>query len=165
MSLAAACVSLAVLVPPATGTVVEDPQRVPMHDVSAPGVAAESELVPAVTDSAFPSRIGEQRLMRTETRRPGVLPAMYVSFGALQVLDVYSTRRAIDRGAVEVNPVMKGLAGNSAAMIAAKSAATALSIYCAEKAWKRNRTVAIVLMAVLNGATATVVAHNLRQQR
>jgi hypothetical protein len=164
MSLAAACVSLALLVPPTTGTTVHDPQTAHLRDARAIDVVAPPDAVVAEADSAFPSRLGEPRALRTE-RRPGALPALYVSFGAVQILDVYSTRRAIDRGAVEANPVMKGFAGSSAAMLAVKSAATALSIYCAEKAWKRNRKVAVVLMAALTGATATVAAHNLRQGR
>ena len=164
MSLAAACVSLALLVPPATGTVVRAPEP-SLRDVATPALLTASETSPTVADSAVPTRLDQTRLLRTESRRPGILPAMYASFGALQVLDVYSTRRAINAGATEANPVMKGVAGNSAAMLAVKSAATAFSIYCTEKAWKRNRKVAVILMAALNGATAAVAAHNLRQAR
>src|SRR5687767_13202384 len=45
--------------------------------------------------------------------RPSVLPAMYASLGALQALDIYSTRRALKAGGTELNPVMRKSAGNS----------------------------------------------------
>jgi hypothetical protein len=50
-------------------------------------------------------------------------------------------------------------------MLAVKAVSTAASIYFAERAWKKNRKGAIVLMAAINGVTAAVVAHNLRPAR
>jgi hypothetical protein len=50
--------------------------------------------------------------------RPKVLVPLYVSFGTLQLIDVHSTARALERGAVESNPMMKTFAGNSASLIA-----------------------------------------------
>jgi hypothetical protein len=168
MSLAASCVSVALLVSAANGPVAEQSAvAAPVLDMSAPAIAASPQVLPTAVDGLTPFRVSvaAQPPWTAAARRPTALPAMYVSFGALQVLDVYSTRRAIARGAVEANPVMKGLAGNAAAMLAVKGAATAVSIYCAEKAWKRHRKAAIVLMLVLNGATAAVAAHNLHQPR
>ena len=90
---------------------------------------------------------------------------MYASYGALQVLDAYSTRRAVHGGAHEVNPLMMPAARNTAALVAVKSATTAVSIYFAERAWKKNRKGTVVLMAVLNGVTSAIVVHNLQQTR
>ena len=97
--------------------------------------------------------------------RPGVLPAMYASLGALQVLDIYSTRRAIKGGATEANPVMRAASGNSGTMLAVKAASTAASIFFTERAWKKNRKGAVILMAIANGVTAAVVANNVKNAR
>jgi hypothetical protein len=98
-------------------------------------------------------------------KRPAGLSALYVTFGALQMTDAYTTRRAIRSGAVEANPLMKGAARNTGTLYAVKAASTAVSIYLAEKAWKKNRKGAVILMAVVNGVTAAVVARNLRNAR
>jgi hypothetical protein len=101
----------------------------------------------------------------TKEKRPGALPVLYASFGALQMADAYSTRRAVTAGAIEANPLMKRASGHSGTMYAVKAASTAASIYLAEKAWKKNRRGAVILMAVVNGVTAAVVARNLRNAR
>lgn len=98
-------------------------------------------------------------------RRPGALVAMYASLGVLQAMDVYSTRRAVAAGSTELNPIMRKSAGNSGAMLAAKAVATAGSVFFTERAWKKNRKGAMVLMAVMNGVTAAVVANNLKNAR
>jgi hypothetical protein len=96
-------------------------------------------------------------------RRPGALPALYGTYAALQALDFYTTKRAIGAGATETNPLMKG--ANTAAMMAVKAAGGAATVYFAERAWKNNRAGAIVLMTVLNGATAAFVARNAQHAR
>ncbi len=102
--------------------------------------------------------------MDREERRPALLPAMYASLGALNVFDVYSTRRAMSAGAREANPVMRS-AGGSGAMLAVKALSTAGTIYFAERAWKKNRKGAVVLMAAINGATAAIAMRNVRNAR
>ena len=104
----------------------------------------------------------------TAARRPSVLPALYVSFAALQGFDAYSTTTALARGAKEANPVTRGVAGNSAAFWAVKAGSTAASIWFAERLWKTNQVGAIVTMVVVNGMAASVAARNasvLRAQR
>lgn len=98
-------------------------------------------------------------------KRPAALPALYAALGALNALDVYSTRKAIGAGAREANPLMRTAAGNSAAMTAVKAAATASTIYFVERTWKKNRTAAILTAVAINGVTAAVVARNLRNAR
>jgi hypothetical protein len=95
-------------------------------------------------------------------QRPAALPALYASLGALHALDAYSTRRAMAAGAYEANPTMGKAAGNAGATLALKAASTAGTIFFAERAWKKNRKGAIILMAAINGAMAAVSARNFR---
>lgn len=94
------------------------------------------------------------------TRRPSVLPALYVSLAALQAFDAYSTTAGLSRGAQEANPMMQGVAGNKAAFWAVKAGTTAASIWFAERMWKTNRVGAIVTMVAVNGMMASVAARN-----
>lgn len=94
--------------------------------------------------------------------RPAAVTALYGSYAALQVLDLVTTRKALSAGATEANPIMNT---GGAAQIAAKVAGSAATVYFAERAWKKNRAGAIVLMAVINGATAAVVARNAQHAR
>jgi hypothetical protein len=95
-------------------------------------------------------------------KRPPALPALYVSFATLQMLDAASTFRALGQGATEANPALGGIASNKGAMLGVKVGVTAGTIFLTEKLWKKNRVAAIGLMAVLNGAYAAIVAHNYR---
>ena len=101
--------------------------------------------------------------------RGSVLPSLYVSLGALQAFDGYSTTTGLRRGATEANGMMKNVAGNPAAMWIVKGGVTAVSIYAAERLWKQNRRVAaIATMVATNGLMAMVAARNaslLRAQR
>jgi hypothetical protein len=95
--------------------------------------------------------------------RPKVLVPLYMSFGALQVVDVHSTTRALNRGAVEANPMMKAFAGNSASLIAVKAGGAAVAIYATEQLWKQNRRAAAIgLMIAANVGMTWVVQHNYR---
>ena len=98
-------------------------------------------------------------------QRPAALPALYASLAALQVADVYSTRRALNAGAREANPLLEPVAGNSGAMLAVKAASAAGAIFFTERAWKKNRKGAILLIAAINGVTAAVVANNLKNAK
>jgi len=97
--------------------------------------------------------------------RPAPLVPLYLSFGALQMLDIHSTSGALDRGAVEANPFMKGLAGSPAGMMAIKAAGTTGVVYASEKMWKKNRMAAVIFMVATNSAMAWVVNHNYRAAR
>ena len=94
-----------------------------------------------------------------------VLVPLYVSAAALQMMDVHSTRRALAVGHSEGNPVMAGIASNTAAFVAVKAATAATTIWVSEKLRKRNRVAAIGLMIAVNAATAAVVAHNYQVAR
>ena len=90
---------------------------------------------------------------------------MYASLAVLQGFDIYTTSASLKSGALEANPLMKPVAGRNMASIIVKAAATAGSIYFTERAWKNNRKGAVILMTVINVATAAVVAHNTQVAR
>lgn len=96
-------------------------------------------------------------------KRPATLTALYGSYGVLQAMDIVSTRKALATGAHEANPLIKK--GNMGATIAIKAAGGAATFLIAEKLWKKNRAGAVMLMAVANGVSAAVVAHNYRNAR
>jgi hypothetical protein len=89
-----------------------------------------------------------------------VLVPLYVSFAALQVLDIRSTQQALASGGVESNPLMTGIVGSPVAMTAFKVGATAGIVLLSEKVRKRNPVAAVVLMVTLNSAYAMVVSNN-----
>ncbi len=100
-----------------------------------------------------------------EGQTRGVLVPLYASFALLQALDAHSTLRAVDGGAAEANPIMGAIAHEPVALLAVKAGLTASTIYLVEKVRVRSRGAAIALMAVLNSAYVTIVAHNYRVPR
>ncbi|HVH27862.1 MAG TPA: DUF5658 family protein [Vicinamibacterales bacterium] len=98
-------------------------------------------------------------------QRPAALVPLYISFGVLQGLDVHSTSRALENGAVEANPLMKGVADSAVGLAAVKAAAGAGVIFASERMWKRNRVAAVLFMTATNSAMAWVVQHNHRVAR
>jgi hypothetical protein len=100
-------------------------------------------------------------VVRTPTR-PAALPLLYAGLVGLQAYDVYSTRTALGRGASEANPLMGGVAGNTAGLVVAKAVSTAGIIFISERLWKKNRVAAILTVAVANGIMAGVAMNNAR---
>ena len=119
--------------------------------------AAPAPIAAAALSSPVIAAVG-----RPHQRRPDSLVPLYVSFGALQALDLHSTFRALDHGAVEANPVLQGVVGNQAGLVALKAVGTAGVIFASEKMWKRNRTASIIFMVAANSAMAWVVQNNYR---
>ncbi len=93
-------------------------------------------------------------------KRPALLLPLYVSAGALQVMDMVSTSRGLNAGAYETNAAIRG--GNRATTIALKAATTGLGVVIAEKMWKKNKMGAVAAMIVTNVVSAAVVANNYR---
>ena len=100
-----------------------------------------------------------------QLKRPAILPALYATLGAMQAWDAYATNAALKAGAREANPAVASFAGNTGALIGAKAAATVGTIFFAERLWKKNKVAAIVMLAAINGATAAVSMHNMRNAR
>ena len=99
-------------------------------------------------------------LREVKAERPAALMPLYLSQAALQGADLYTTRRALNAGHIEANPMFKNASFGT--MVGAKVAATAASIYISEKLWKRNRYAAIGVMVITNIAMSAVVANNYR---
>jgi hypothetical protein len=97
--------------------------------------------------------------------RPSPLLPLYLSYATLQALDIHSTIGALDRGAVEGNPMMKSLTANPASLIAVKAASSAGVFYTTERLWRKNPAAAVVFMVAANSAMAWVVQHNYRTAR
>jgi hypothetical protein len=122
--------------------------------------AAPAAFVAAEIDwSLVPARVAP-------SNRGSLLPALYLSLATLNAYDAYSTTSALGKGAVEANPLMRGVAGNPAALWAVKGGVTAVSIYAAERLWRDNhRVAAIAVMAITNGVMAAVATQNSRVLR
>jgi uncharacterized membrane protein len=142
--------------------------------ISAPAVAIPAgadgprggtTLAAATAATPVPETASEPWMVDQKVSRPAAVKVMYGTFAALQAVDIYSTTRALNQGASEANPIVATTTGNQGAMLAMKAVSTAVTIYFAERAWKKSRKGSVVLMAVVNGVTAAVVAHNLRNAR
>lgn len=130
--------------------------------------ATTTEAAATATPAPLKSRALSGREWLATRHRPAALPTLYASFAALQIFDIYSTQRAIGRGATEANPLMQNVVGNRAMFWSVKAAGTVGPMMAAERLWKHNKVAAIAVMAVSNGVMAAVAAHNssvLRSQR
>jgi hypothetical protein len=96
-------------------------------------------------------------------KRPAMLPVLYGSYGLLAAADIVSTKKALDNGAYEANPLARG--GNLGSTIAIKAGTGAATFFAAEKLWKKSRVGAVVLMVAANSLSAVVVSHNMRNAR
>jgi hypothetical protein len=142
-----------------TANVVANTVLFPVAPMTPTPLALAAEATTAAAEAQTPTISRSD--FGTGIKRPSLLPAMYATQVALQALDVHSTYSAINRGAVEANPLMKGVTGNKGAMMAVKAGVAASTIFLAEKMWKRgNRVGAIATMLVANSVTALVVANN-----
>jgi hypothetical protein len=95
-------------------------------------------------------------------RRPVALIPLYGAFTALQAADVHSTTRALRQGGVEMNPLMGGVAGSPAGLVAVKLASTVTTIAATELLWRRHPRAAVIAMTIITSAYSAVVAHNYR---
>ena len=94
--------------------------------------------------------------------RPASLTPLYFTLTALQALDVHSTLRAVHAGHHGANPLMRGIAGNPAALAAVKGASAAGMVFLTERLWKNHPRKAVMLLAAVNVVLAAVVANNYR---
>ena len=95
--------------------------------------------------------------------RPPALMPLYLSFAALQMFDVHSTVLAVNRGAHELNPLIRSIDADPVALTAFKLGTTAATIALSEKLWRsHNRTAAVMSMIAVNTAYAFIVTNNYR---
>jgi Domain of unknown function (DUF5658) len=71
----------------------------------------------------------------------------------------------MNNGAVEANPMMRGVAKNPAAFISVKAAMSVGLMYATHKMAKRNKVAAIVTSAAINSAYLVVAHHNYKVAR
>ena len=133
----------------------------------APANASSSPLAAAAAAPAFDQSAQFVRVVRAPADdRPAPLMPMYAGFIALQGYDAYSTIKALNRGAVEANPLMRGVARSPLALISVKAALAAGMVFAAERLWRgKHRKAAVILMAVTGGLMAVVGANNARVLR
>jgi hypothetical protein len=133
------------------------PVRADEHDLKAASAPAESVAAAVTTTEAAPALPSWVVPSRHE-KRPAALVALYGTYGALAIADLTSSKKAFAAGGHEGNPLMGS--GHTSRMVLVKGAGAALSIYFAERMWKKNKVGAIITMAVVNSISASVVAHN-----
>lgn len=114
---------------------------------------------PAERPSEAPAAVD---LPPAQKPRGALITSMYVSFAALQGLDVHSTLLAVDRGAREGNPMMATLVDHPAAFVAFKAGTAAGVLLLTDHIRRHNRLASIVIMTAANSAYAIVVANNYR---
>jgi len=142
----------------------------PMMTFAAAPAAASDPVIPPADDSVAARVIPVTEpmtmppavlMLHVHTTRSGGLIASYVTHAALQGFDAYSTLRAVQSGASERNPLMRGVVGSPAAFVAVKGAVAATTILAAEHMWRTgHRRRAIALMAITNGVFAMVAVNN-----
>jgi hypothetical protein len=91
------------------------------------------------------------------------LTALLVSHIVLQGLDVHSTLRGLERGAVETNVLMRPAVKSRATFIVVKSLGTAGVTTLFKKAAKRKPRAAIWTLLAANVGYAVVIARNYRR--
>jgi hypothetical protein len=133
---------------------------------STTAIAAENETAPLSSAAERAVPIAPSSGLRlTPAKRPPLLPALYLTLGAVQAWDMYSTSAALRAGATEKNPAVSPFTSNTGSMIGLKAATTAGTIFFAERLWRKNKVSAIIVMAAINGATAAVAMRNMRNAR
>lgn len=142
--------------------------------MSTPAVpaAADATLAPLTAAAVAAIPVPEPsaqfvRVNRAPTEnRPAALMPLYAGFIALQGYDAYSTLKALDRGAVEANPLMRGVVKSPLGLVSIKSLTAAGVVFAAERLWRaKHRKAAVILMAVTGGLMAAVGANNARVLR
>jgi hypothetical protein len=124
--------------------------------------------MPAAAPALLPAASSATRSLVVEShRRPAGLVPLYASLVTLNALDVHSTYSALRTpNAGEANPIVAPLVRQPAAFIALKAGTTALSIWTAERLWKKkHRVIAMVIVGSANAALAAVVTNNYRIAR
>jgi hypothetical protein len=135
-------------------------------EVAVPAAAspAASVFEPLAIDASAPEHAADLTTSagRGRSRSARALLPLYLSFVALQGLDVHSTLTAINRGARETNPMMGAFVDRPAALVALKVGTAAGVLYMTERVRRHSPLGAVLMMVAFNSAYATVVANNYR---
>ena len=133
----------------------------------APGVIGDAVSVASTLQFADQASVPAPRaLPRSDVKwHTPVLASLQATTIATQMLDVHSTFKALDAGAVEGNPVMGGLVKNRAAFIGVKAAVGAGLVYATHRIGQRNKVAAIAVAAAVNSAYFMIASHNYKVAR
>ena len=126
---------------------------------------AEPQIVPASsaqmsTSAQMSIPLREQIAPKTSRPSSGGMWALYASTAAMQALDVHSSLTGFKSGAVEANPIMKGITKSPGAFVAVKAAVATGTILAARQIAKRNKLAAAVMLVAVNSVYAFVAVHN-----
>jgi uncharacterized protein DUF5658 len=132
-----------------------------------PGAIADAVAVASTVQFAEQTSAPAPRaLPRTDVKwQTPVLASLQATTIATQMLDVHSTYKALNAGAVEGNPVMGGLVKNRAAFIGVKAAVGAGLVYATHRIGQRNKVAAIAVAAAVNSAYFMIASHNYKVAR
>jgi hypothetical protein len=111
------------------------------------------------TDPVAPSAAVAAAWKREAPKPAPALRALFVSYAVAQGLDMATTIRARNLGAVEANPV---LGTSYVQAFAVKATLGTVTILAMRSMGKTHRKTAIITMLAANAATVAVAAHNLR---
>jgi hypothetical protein len=140
----------------------QQPSTVGLAGALAAADLATSDLAPAIAERSVATEVVRPMLVDTpRSSGKGSLFALSASAAVLHGLDAYTTMAAINHGAVEANPMMRGATRNPGVFIAVKASMAAATIFAAHKMFPTNKVGALAVLAVSNGLMATVVAHNM----
>jgi hypothetical protein len=131
--------------------------------LSQANISALMQPVQLAEAAQFPAQLSMPRPSVTVDRKAAAkfgMGAVYASTVLMHVLDVDSTLKAMKRGAVEANPLMKGVVKNRAAFIATKAAIATASIYATSRMAKNNKLHAIIASTAINSAYLMIVKNN-----
>jgi hypothetical protein len=118
---------------------------------TSPLIAAEATLTEPRPEAAIEVR----------RDRPQWLLPMHIATITMQALDAHSTYSALRHSnVVEMNPLMKGMADNTATLVAVKAGVAAAVVYSTEKLTRRHRFAAFATALAVNSVYAMVVARN-----
>jgi len=155
--LSSACLAVAAVMvaAPTLARAQEPPPRPNFSDFSAGVVTPARTARTAVRLDRDPASV--------ERSRPSILmTSLYASTAIVQGLDVHSTMRALDAGAVERNPLMSYLTARPKAFVAVKSGTAVGLIYAGRRLAKRSKKQAAIAMIAVNSAYMFVAVHNYR---
>ena len=116
--------------------------------------------VPAVRTATLTVETPQRSQESAWTSKP-VRVGLLATFAALQVLDVVTTTKAVNRGGYESNPFVGGMASRPALFISVKAAITLWTAFSTEKLAKSGQPAgAVIGLMAGDAAYGWVVAHN-----
>jgi hypothetical protein len=91
---------------------------------------------------------------------PVFLKKLYVGYAALQIGDIITTTKAINRGAREGNPLISDVAHSPMALVGLKAAAGVGMVVAIEKLRQKHPVAASVTLIAINATLAAVTINN-----